>query len=484
MVGIKSVFQISAVLSLVVIGITGCSYVTSTASDIAETLVSDIAETDASDIADTEGSDIAEEGASDIADTGESGIAEAEASDFVETDAFNSAETDSGRAQKTAEQEAYPSAENDSAAENDCTAIEDIAAIYRDTYNNCDKAAGAGPLNSIEILQHIVSRLGEMGYVAVDSGNQVNMEGAEQAEDFCRAVEAEKSACLTVIVVMISGFQKFDLQTTEGSVTVTRAYYQYGSDGAFRNRSTVSYPASWWEYTEEGYLIFEGSYLTEENYVLTCSETREHTALRVLPLDEKGREWNRKYILPVGYGQNNLFLTDWSEDDFGETDFYDLFDILYPLLYGQPIPYTADGNAGFGTTWQVPENVFENVIRTYFRIDRETLRLKTTYIPETASYLYRPRGFYETESPDIPWPEVVSCTENQDGTIELTVNAVYPNGNTSRAYTHRTVIRPQDDGTFQYVSNRMLSPEEDCDIRWHSERMTEEEWREAYGDAD
>lgn len=431
--------------------------------------------------------DIAEAGASDTVETGDSDIAEAEASDIVETDGLNIVETDSGKAETAAEQEAHPSVEsveNDSIDENDCTAIEDIAAIYRDAYNDCDKAAGADPLSSLEILQHIVSGLGEMGYVAVDSGNQVDMEGAGQTEGFCRAVETGKSARLTVIVVMISGFRKFDMQTAGGSITVVRSYYQYGPDGAFRNRSTVSYPASWWEYTEEGYLIFEGSYLTEENYVLTCSETREHTALRVLPLEEKCREWNRKYILPVGYGQNNLFLTDWSEDDFGETDFYDLFDILYPLLYGQPVPYTAEGHAGLGITWQVPENVFEGVIQTYFRIDRETLRLKTTYIPETASYLYRPRGFYETESPNIPWPEVVSCTENQDGTIELTVNAVYPNGNTSRAYTHRTVIRPQDDGTFQYVSNRMLSPEEDCDIRWHSGRMTEEEWREAYGAAD
>lgn len=63
--------------------------------------------------------------------------------------------------------------------------------------------------------------------------------------------------------------------------------------------------------------------------MLTLSDTPEHTALRILPLDETCRELNRKYILPVGYEQNNIFLTDWSEEDFGDLDFYDVFDIFY-----------------------------------------------------------------------------------------------------------------------------------------------------------
>ena len=79
-------------------------------------------------------------------------------------------------------------------------------------------------------------------------------------------------------------------------------------------------------------MIFEGNYFSEENYVLTLSGTSEHTALRVMPLDEKCREWNRKYLLPVGYGQNNLFLCDWTESDYGDLDLYDIFDKFYPVL--------------------------------------------------------------------------------------------------------------------------------------------------------
>lgn len=49
-----------------------------------------------------------------------------------------------------------------------------IAAVYRDIY---DEAVEANTLGSLETLQSIVARLGENGYVAVDSENQVDMLG-------------------------------------------------------------------------------------------------------------------------------------------------------------------------------------------------------------------------------------------------------------------------------------------------------------------
>ena len=353
-----------------------------------------------------------------------------------------------------------------------------IAAIYRDIY---DEAVETNTLSSLETLRRIVARLGENGYVAVDSENQVDMAGAEQVIEFCKAVDEKKSAMLTIIVIKDFGFRKFDLKTEDGNVNIVRGYYQYDQDGCFQNRSTVSYPADIWQYTEEGYLLFEGSYFSDENYVLTLSDTPEHTALRVLPLDEKCRELNRKYILPVGYEQNNIFLTDWNEEDIGELDFYDIFDNFYPILHGQSVPYVADESLAVGAVYQIPEEIFENVIMTHFNVNKEALRRETTYNPEKAAYEYRPRGFYEVEYPDIPYPEVVSYTENQDGTITLIVNAVYPNGNTSMAYSHKTVIRPLDGNCFQYVSNQMINVIDEHDIWWHSNRLTKEEWIEIYG---
>ena len=361
---------------------------------------------------------------------------------------------------------------------NDSASAERIAEILSDIY---EEAVDTNTLGSLDIMRRMVARLGENGYVAVDSGNQIDMTQAEQVLAFCKAVDEKEMDEVTIIVVMEVGIRKFDLKTEGGNVNIVRGYYQYDQNGSLQNRSTVSYPADFWQYTEEGYLIFEGSYFSDESYILTLSDTPEHTMLRILPLDEKCREHNRKYILPVGYKQNNLFLCNWSEDDFGDLDFYDLFDRFYPMMHSQPVPYMADENLGVGAVYQIQEELFENVIGAYFNMDRETLRSKTTYLSELAAYEYRPRGFYEVEYPDIAYPEVVSYTENEDGTVTLYINAVYPNGNMSKEFSHITVIRPLSGDGFQYVSNEIILPEGDHEIWWHSNRLTEEEWKEVYG---
>lgn len=355
------------------------------------------------------------------------------------------------------------------AMEADQGICDDIAEVYREIYAD---AGLAGRILDLETMKKLLLGLGEKGYAAVDSENQIDMVGADQVAAFCSAVDAKEDAELTMLeVVYTGGFRKYDLRAKDGKVDVARGYYEYGEDGALKNVSTVSYLADFWQYTEEGYLLFGGNYDTEESYVLTLSEEAEHAAFRVQPLDEKYRELNRKYILPVGYGRNNMFLTNWEETDFGGLDFYDLFDALYPLRFGQPAPYVMGEDLENDVVYRIPQKEFENVIMPYFMIDSQTLRSKTDYLQEDQVYLYSPRGFQDAEYPDIPYPEVVCCMEKESGVIELMVNAVYPNDNTSKAFSHKVEIRLMDGGGFRYVSNQVVFPEDGYDAWWHSDRQ-------------
>lgn len=347
-----------------------------------------------------------------------------------------------------------------------------IAEILSDIYAG---AAGENAWGSLDTKRRMIARLGEQGLCAVDMENQVDMTNPEQALAFCRAVAQKEHAQMTVFVFDGMGFYKYDLQTGDGQVNVNREYNQYDENGQLQKKNEGSYLADFWQYTEEGYLFFGGSYFSDENYVLTLSDASEYTALRILPLSEACRELNRKYILPASYERNNMFLTNWSEEDFGGLDFYDIFDRFYPLLYGQSNPYTANGAAETESVYEIPKDIFENVVTAHVKIDQETLREKTAYLSENAAYEYRPRGFYDSEYPDIPYPEVVDYTENEDGTITLTVNAVYPKENTSKSFSHKTVIRPLGEGGFQYVSNELILSEEGDAFWWHTDRLMEEE---------
>ena len=343
------------------------------------------------------------------------------------------------------------------------------------------KASEENKIADLETVRIIVNQFGENGYPAVDSRNQIDMTEAEQVEWFCEMVDTQEEAEITIIEVSyLGGFVKYDLETKGGNVDVVRSYYKY-ENGNMKREVTGSYQAEYWNYTEDGYLMFSGVWFSEELYVLTLSGAEEHTALRVQPLDETYRELSRKYLLPIGFEQNNMFIVDWSEDDFGDLNFYDMYDLLYPKVNGTYTPYVADDNLGVGAVYRIPKDDFESVIMAYFNIDSETLQSKTIYYAEDETYEYKPRGFEEVEYPEYPYSEVVGFTKNSDGTLTLTANVVFPYAGDSKVYAHEVVVRPLENGSVQYVSNRIIPSEDNYRETWNTPRLTAEEWEEIYG---
>ena len=343
------------------------------------------------------------------------------------------------------------------------------------------EAAKNNELTDMETVCKVIKRFGECGYAAVDCENRVDMTQMQSVMDFCDSVENQKEAEVTIIQVSsLGGFSVYHLQTENGVVHVKRCYYGY-KDGIMKSEDEGEYQTDYWRYTDDGYLMFSGTYFSEELYVLTLSSAEEHVAFRILPLDAKCRELNEKYLLPIGYELNNMFLVDWNEDDFGDLNFYDMFDLLYPKLHNEKFPYVADDNLGIGAVYHIPKTEFENVIMEYFNIDSETLQSKTVYDSEDSTYEYKPRGFEEVEYLEYPYSEVIGYTENSDGTITLTANVVFPYSGNSKVYAHEVVIRPLEDGRVQYVSNRIIPSEDNSEETWHTPRLTAEEWEELYG---
>ena len=355
---------------------------------------------------------------------------------------------------------------------------DEIISVCIDLY---EKAEEENKLADLETIRSIVNRLGENGYSAVDSRNQINMTEPEKVVEFCEKVDAQEEAEITILEISyLGGFVKYDLHTKDGNVDVVRSYYKY-ENGDIQREVTGSYQAEYWNYTEEGYLMFSGVWFSVELYVLTLSGAEEHTALRVQPLDETYRELSRKYLNPISFERNNMFIVDWSEEDFGDLNFYDMYDILYPKVNGQYAPYVADDNLSVSAVYQIPKEEFESVIMKYFNIDSETLQSKTIYDSENLTYEYKPRGFEEVEYPEYPYSEVVGFTENNDGTITLTANVVFPYAGDSKVYAHEVVVRPLENGRVQYVSNRIIPSEDNYRETWHTPRLTLEEWEELYG---
>lgn len=164
-----------------------------------------------------------------------------------------------------------------------------------------------------------------------------------------------------------------------------------------------------------------------------------------------------------------MFLQDWTEGNWEALDFDDLFAKLYSYAYGVPIPYQQSVD---GASYLVPEEEYETVIQSYFSIEKEMLHRQQEYREEEQAYVYKTRGFYDcASSPNAPYPEVVACEENEDGTLRLTVNAVWPKENMEKAFCHEVVVRPMENGGFRYVSNRVIPSDENAEPTWYVEKL-------------
>lgn len=288
-------------------------------------------------------------------------------------------------------------------------------------------------------------------------------------DDFLKKAEKEKNGKTTIFQVIAGDhFIRYDLKTKQGKIDVEVSSFKWKED-TWQETYYHEFRVNSWKYTENGYFFME------EYHPAGYDGPSGYRAFRVVPLNKKCRELNRKYILPFGYTLNKLFTSNWSEKNYDGINFYDVFDRLLSME-------EKTDEFKEGKTYEIPKESFEAIFQKYFNISAEILQTGTVFHTETQTYRYRTRGIvYDfAPTPYIPYPEVVSYIENQDGTITLEVNAVWPQKELDQAFCHSVTIRLLDKDRFQYVSNYVSRSE--IEVTWYTERLSDEKWEECYGD--
>ena len=346
-------------------------------------------------------------------------------------------------------------------------ASEELAESYREIY---ETALEQGSLDTLDVQQKMIESIGNSGYAAVDRDDQINMVNYEQVEDFCiSAAEGAEDSVTIISLIEEGGFVRYDMETKSGKIDVivsTLRWEESGPQVCYYHEFT----AYSWKYTEKGYFFIE------EYRPPGYDGAPGELAFRVKPLDQICRELNRKYVYPVGYERNKLLIADWNEQDYSELDFYDLYERLYYIKYGTYVPYEANE----GSEYEIPEQDFEEVIQSYFKINRVQIAENVMYYPSEKAYRYRPRGLHDAEQPYEPYPEVVAYEKQEDGTLHLSIEAVWERKMTDHAITSELIVRPLEDGSFQYVSNQVKDWDENLETLWYTPRLTDEEWQYYY----
>ena len=246
----------------------------------------------------------------------------------------------------------------------------EIADSFRDIY---EQASQSDTLDSPETQEAIVSRLGEKGCCASDADNQINMVNAEKLESFLSAAGSGEESKVSVHLVMEGGsFVCYDFQTQGGSISAQRCTLYWENSEP---------KAGYYEaFTVEEWLCTDGGYFFFDQYRMPGYDGPPgEIGIRVKPLDADCREYNRKYVIPIGYNGNNVLISDWNESDgFGSLNFYDLYDLMYRMKYGTEAPYPY---AYAGAEYEIPAAEFEDVLQSYLNISTDTIRSRAVYYP-------------------------------------------------------------------------------------------------------
>ena len=142
----------------------------------------------------------------------------------------------------------------------------------------------------------------------------------------------------------------------------------------------------------------------------------------------------------------NMLVTNW---DAGNVE-----DILMPCMF-EDIYRVYTGESLKTEKRMIPAEVYERVMTTCFPVSVEQLREYCGYHADTDGYEYEmifPRQF-------PPFGEVVDYTRNDDGTLTLYVDGVWPDYDSDYAFTNRIMVQPFADGTFRYLSNSIEQKE-------------------------
>lgn len=241
--------------------------------------------------------------------------------------------------------------------------------------------------------------------------------------------------------------------------SVTEMTFAYDDSRIQMIFNTAKFENHDWKFIATGIRDLKDMKLTQKGYfIYTYSNIIAHGGLkeyfRVSPLTDECRELTRKYVYGLSYVNYNMLVIDWDESNASDILVPCMFDDIYRLYTGENLK--PDGG------W-IDADKYESVMLSMFPVTVTELRDNCDYNLEKDSYRYH--VILGKQYP--PFGEVVDYIYNDDGTVSLIVDAVWADKGSDIAFRNTLTVKPEEDGTFKYMSNHIEKME--CDIPVYSD---------------
>lgn len=330
----------------------------------------------------------------------------------------------------------------------------EITSMYYDLYASADKTEPQNqwddPVISQSSIDAIEKLLIDAGLDVVDTNGVYpsHLTTADRFYSFWNDIKQGKNAEQEIIEIRENGSLSYRFFIhKEGTTYVYSMGYPMDGSSAIHYEK---YKVLDWELTERGNFYYRIYPAGDKHY-------SDYALIRMVAPDLELCDLTMKYIWAGGYVGTNIFLINWTEDDFGDLSFNDLFESLYYDCYGKQ--FRAEGYEYIieQHCCMIPAAEFEEVILPYFNIDMEVFREKARYDANGDSYPWR-----QVQTNDFVFlyyymvePEVTEYKVNSDGTITLTVEMLSTDLATDCLFAHEVTVRPLENGNFQFVGNKV-----------------------------
>ena len=217
-----------------------------------------------------------------------------------------------------------------------------------------------------------------------------------------------------------------------------------------RVEQLVAQPIRQWSFTEKGNFLYQldKEYENHEDW---------HFLVRGQPCPEEWMQLAQRWLEPVGYNLNDLFLKQWSENDLSALALNDVFDGLYQLetggLYTPSCPDPSLGAAGGG--W-VDAELFEQIVCRYLPVQPEQLHTMAGWDALRDAYPWYEWPMMHTGYLPVCVPDVRNVQVRADGALVLTVDAMDLQNMNDCVFTHQLVLRAEAERAV-YLENTILS---------------------------
>ena len=330
-------------------------------------------------------------------------------------------------------------------------ACETVLELMSDIYAQADKGSAINTVLDDETIDKMQNRIKEKGYPVTTGKAYAAVENYKEVEDFLTNCQEEKAGSVVLYELHSDGSigrEKFMFNGKDMYVLSASATLNSRNICELYNISYARIKE--WKYTETGWFGYAVCVPEPPEVTEIVNESR---LIRVKPMDEKLRELSEKCVQGLGYQGNNLLCSDWDTGHMEELDYNGLYEYLYGMKYQKKFPANA-------YTGGIPKEEFERLIMEYLPVTAEQLQSwavfdkeKQMYVSERSGCLNYAPTFFGTSL-----PEVTGTRENADGTVTLTVAAVCDMILCDNAViTHELTVKFADDGSFQYLGNKILN---------------------------